>query len=153
MRTQIPVVVIVINFSPEVKLPPTPFSWILSRLAHHSPFPRFLHHFIRHLILLRLEGNTKTNPSHATNVTNVTFLQTTPTGSGGGGGCALPWIFLIIIRYNLVVWQGISQSHLHLFSYILHLTSVPAQIHFGESPLTSSLMLTTPNAEPCINIC
>ena len=85
MRTQIPVVVIVINFSPEVKLPPTPFSWILSRLAHHSPFPRFLHHFIRHLILLRLEGNTKTNPSHATNVTNVTFLQTTPTGSGGGG--------------------------------------------------------------------
>ena len=86
MRTQIPVVVIVINFSPEVKLPPTPFSWILSRLAHHSPFPRFLHHFIRHLILLRLEGNTKTNPSHATNVTNVTFLQTTPTGSTGGGG-------------------------------------------------------------------
>ena len=81
MRTQIPVVVIVINFSPEVKLPPTPFSWISSRLAHHSPFPRFLHHFIRHLILLRLEGNTKTNPSHATNVTNVTFLQTTPTGS------------------------------------------------------------------------
>ena len=28
-----------------------------------------------------MEVYTKTNPSHATNVTNVTFLQTTPTGS------------------------------------------------------------------------
>ena len=105
MRTQIPVVVIVINFSPEVKLPPTPFSWISSRLAHHSPFPRFLHHFIRHLILLRLEGNTKTNPSHATNVTNVTFLQTTPTGSGGAGLCTVvtyPPPILLIIIYSLV---------------------------------------------------
>ena len=131
-----------VNCSP----PPLP-QWQNRRL------PWFLQDFIRNLILPGLEVYTKTNPSHATNVTNVTFLQTTPTGSGGGGGCALPWIFLIIIRYNLVVWQGISQSHLHLLSYILHLTSVPAQIHFGESPPTSSLMLTTPNAEPCINIC
>ena len=162
MRTQIPVVVIVINFSAQVKLHLSPFSGILSwlwsfyrtsdpaevgSLHQNKSFPRHKCH----------QCHISTNNPHR--------QHRAPANCGGGGGGELSWILPIII-FRLILlslyqgWPPIYANDVDvlLASVLLILlvkTSILLSFMLSEFKIwpASSLILTTRNALRCINIC